>query len=217
VHLADDHALSTINDEGAVVRHERHVAHVNILLLDIEDRTRFGFRINLKHDQAQRDLHRCSISNPALTALLSVEFGIFEFVVNKIKLCRARKVANGEHAAQRLFQTRYIANRRIRTQELLIRFALNLNQIRHLCHFVNVPKHFADALLRGGNHCLGRCCCLFRHKNLALNWTLPDAENTKSRMPSYPEDCSFQRLEIPCHPIRSIPCATGNHFSDGLD
>ena len=37
VHLRDDDALGAVDDEGAVVRHERHVAHVDILLLDVAD------------------------------------------------------------------------------------------------------------------------------------------------------------------------------------
>ena len=36
VHLADDHALGAVDDERAVLRHQRHVAHVDVLLLDIE-------------------------------------------------------------------------------------------------------------------------------------------------------------------------------------
>ena len=40
VHLRNDHALGTVDDERAVLRHERHVAHVDVLLLDVLDRLR---------------------------------------------------------------------------------------------------------------------------------------------------------------------------------
>ncbi len=38
VHLGDDHTLGAVDDKGAVVRHERHIAHIDILLLDVADR-----------------------------------------------------------------------------------------------------------------------------------------------------------------------------------
>ena len=48
VHLADDDALGAVDDEGAVLRHERHVAHVDVLLLDIDDRLGLGVGIDLE-------------------------------------------------------------------------------------------------------------------------------------------------------------------------
>ena len=38
VQLADDHALGAVHDEGAVARHERDLAHVDLLLLHFLDR-----------------------------------------------------------------------------------------------------------------------------------------------------------------------------------
>ena len=105
VHLADDHTLGAVDDKGAVLRHERHIAHVNVLLLDIENRAGFGFLIDFEHDQAQRHLHRGCVSDAALTAFGGVVFRVFEFVVNEIKLSRAGKVADREDAAQGLFET----------------------------------------------------------------------------------------------------------------
>src|SRR5581483_12147716 len=52
MHLADDYTLRAVDDEGAVHGHERNVAHVDVLLLDILDRTRAGFFIDIEHDQA---------------------------------------------------------------------------------------------------------------------------------------------------------------------
>ena len=44
VHLRDDDALGAVDDEGAVVGHERHVAHVDVLLLDVLDGPGLGLR-----------------------------------------------------------------------------------------------------------------------------------------------------------------------------
>ncbi len=149
VHLADDNALGAVDDKGAVLRHERHVAHVHILLLDIEHTARFGIGIDFEHDQAQRDAHRGGVSNPALAAFVRVEFGRLQLVIHEIKLGGARKIADREYAAQRLFKARDIADRRVRAQELLIALALNLDQVRHLHDFVDVAENLADAALCG--------------------------------------------------------------------
>ena len=58
VHLRDDDALGAVDDEGAVVGHERNVAHVDILLLDVLDRLGAGLLVDIEHDQAQRHLER---------------------------------------------------------------------------------------------------------------------------------------------------------------
>src|SRR5690606_41661029 len=56
VHLRHNNALGPVDEEGAVLGHERHVAHVDILLLDIEHRAGVGFAVDFEDDQAQRDL-----------------------------------------------------------------------------------------------------------------------------------------------------------------
>ena len=58
VHLRDDDALGAVDDEGAVHRHERHVAHIDVLLLDVLDRAGAGLLVDIEHDQAQRHLER---------------------------------------------------------------------------------------------------------------------------------------------------------------
>ena len=120
VHLADDHALGAVDDEGAVLRHERHVAHVNVLLLDIEHRPGFGIGVHLEHDQAQRHAHRRRIGDAALAALVGVELGRLELVIDEVELGGAGKVADREHRAQRLFQAGHIADRGIGAEELFV-------------------------------------------------------------------------------------------------
>ncbi len=152
VHLRDDDALSAVDEEGAVLRHERHVAHVDVLLLDIEHRTGLGIGIHLEHDQAERHAHRRGESDAALAALFDVILRLFELVVDEIQFGGAGEVADREHAAQRLLQPRHIADRWIGAQELLVALSLDLDQVRHLHDFVDVAEHLADALLRTGDH-----------------------------------------------------------------
>ena len=63
VHLRDDHALGAVDDEGAVHRHEGHVAHVDVLLLDVLDGLGAGLLVHIEHDQAQLDLERRRVTS----------------------------------------------------------------------------------------------------------------------------------------------------------
>ena len=128
-------------------RHERHVAHVDVLLLDIEDGAGLGLGVDLEHDQAQRDLHRRGVGDPALAALGGVVLGVLELVVDEVELGGAGEVADREHRAQRLLEARDVAGRLVGAQELLVAFALDLDQVRHLHDFVDVAEDLADALL----------------------------------------------------------------------
>src|SRR5690606_16073221 len=147
VHLADDYAFGAVDDEGAVLGHERHVAHVDVLLLDIEHGAGLGLGVDLEHDQAQRDLHRRRVGDAALAAFGRVVLRILELVVDEVELGGAGEVADREHRAKRLLEARDIAGRLVGAQELLVRFALDLDQVRHLHDFVDVAEDLADTLL----------------------------------------------------------------------
>ena len=51
VHLAHNHTLSAVDDESAVVCHQRNIAHVNILLFDIFYRARTCIFVHFKHNK----------------------------------------------------------------------------------------------------------------------------------------------------------------------
>ncbi len=146
VHLRHDHTFRAVDDESAVARHQGHVAHVNVLLLDIEHGAGFSFLIHFEHDEAQRHLHRSGIGNAALAAFGGVIFRRLKLVIHEIEFGGPGKIADREDAAERLFEAGDIVDAGVRAQELLIAFALNLNQIGHLHGFVDVTKNLADAL-----------------------------------------------------------------------
>src|SRR3546814_12676700 len=82
-------------------------------LLDIEHRTGFRIGIDLEHDQPQRDAHRRGIGDAALAAFVGVELGRLKLVMHEIKLGGAGEIADREDAAQRLFEARHLADRRV--------------------------------------------------------------------------------------------------------
>src|SRR3546814_10887637 len=92
----------------------------------------------------------------ALAALGRVVLGIFENRRDEGELGSTGEVADREDRAQRLVKPRNIAGGLVRTQELLIAFALNLDQVRHLNHFVNVTEDLADPLFRRARYLPGR-------------------------------------------------------------
>src|SRR5450756_1271307 len=70
----DDDTLGAVDDERAVVRHERDLAEVDLLLLDVPDRPLLGSALSgrrvflVEHLQTERDLERHRIGGAALLA-----------------------------------------------------------------------------------------------------------------------------------------------------
>ena len=72
VELRHDDALGAVDDERAVVRHQRDVAVVDLLLLDVADGLDAGLRILVPDDEADRDLERHRVGHAAFLALVDV-------------------------------------------------------------------------------------------------------------------------------------------------
>ena len=90
VHLRDDDALGTVDDEGTVHGHERDIAHVDVLLLDVLHRLGAGFLVDIEHDEAQRHLERRGVGQVALTALVNVELRRFKLVLDELQFLQTR-------------------------------------------------------------------------------------------------------------------------------
>src|SRR6266849_4557408 len=72
VQLADDHALRAVDDERAVLRHQRNIAVKNFLLLDVANGFRAAVGILVVNGQANGDFERRGIRHAALLALVHV-------------------------------------------------------------------------------------------------------------------------------------------------
>ena len=147
VHLRYDHALGAVYNERAVIGHERHVAHVNVLFLDVLDRLRARILVDIEHDQAQRHLERRSIGQIALTAFVNVEFWSFEFVLDEFEHGSTREIRNRENRLEYSLQT-FIQTPALglfHHQKLIVGSFLNLDEVRHLCDFRNLTEKLAYA------------------------------------------------------------------------
>ncbi len=151
VHLGDDHPLGAVDDEGAVLGHERHVAHVDVLLLDVLDRLGAGVLVDIEHDQPQRDLQRRAVGHVALLALLDVVFRLLQLVFHEFQDAGLVEILDREHRLEHALDA--LAVHRLGLvagiQEQVVGRFLNLDQVRHLRHFADLAVEFADSLVAG--------------------------------------------------------------------
>src|SRR5208283_4274972 len=69
VQLADDNALGAVDDEGAVLRHQRNVSEEDFLLFDVADGAGAGLGVLVPDGKPHGDLERSGIGHAALLAL----------------------------------------------------------------------------------------------------------------------------------------------------
>ncbi len=151
MHLRDDDALGAVDDEGAVLRHQGHVAHVDVLLFDIADRAGAGLFINVPNDEAQRDLQGRGKRDAALLAFLDVVFRRLELVADEFQPRAIREIADREHGFEHFLQTDggALVRRHAHLQEMIVRALLDLDEVRHRRDFGDAAKALADALPAG--------------------------------------------------------------------
>ena len=155
VHLADDDALGAVDDEGAVVRHQRHVAHVDGLLLDVADGAGAGVLVHVPDDQAQDHLQRRGKGHAALDAFLDVVFRLLEFVIDEFQPAAAGEVVDREHRFEHFLQAGLspAVGPDVHLQERLVAGALHIDQVRHRSHFGDPAEALADALTPSKGPC----------------------------------------------------------------
>ena len=84
MHLRNDDALGSVDDERSVRRHQRHIAHIDVLLLHVLDGARAGLFVDVEHDQTQLDLERGRIGHVPLHALLDIVLRRIKFVMDEL-------------------------------------------------------------------------------------------------------------------------------------
>src|SRR5215831_18240277 len=151
VHLGDDHPLGAVDDKGAVIGHERNVAHVDILFLDVLDRPRTRLLVDIEHDEAQRHLERRRIGHAALPAFVDVIFRRLELIVDEFELGGIGEVGYREHRLEYRLQTLVGASamRFLDQKKLVVGCLLNLDKVRHLGNFLDFAKELADPFTTG--------------------------------------------------------------------
>ena len=151
VHLGDDDALGPVDDEGALLRHERDVAHVDVLLLDVLHGAGARLLVRLEDDQAELHLQRRGIGHVALDAFLDVVLRLFELVRDVLEHGALVEVLDREDGLEDRLQAFVTAVRDadFALQELLVGRALDLDEVRHLDGFGDAAERLPDPLLAG--------------------------------------------------------------------
>ena len=85
VQLADHDALGAVDDEGAVLGHQRDFAEVDLLLLHVADGLGAGLLVLVPDDQAHDDLDGRGVGHPALVALVDVVLRLLEVVADELQ------------------------------------------------------------------------------------------------------------------------------------
>ena len=98
VQLRDDHALGTVDDEGTVLGHERDLAEVDLLLLDVADRLRAGLFVRVPNDEADDDLDRRGERHAALAALVDVVLRLIQVVRDELERRGLAEILDREDA-----------------------------------------------------------------------------------------------------------------------
>src|SRR5690606_25178580 len=142
-------ALGAVHDERAVLGHQRDLAEVDLLLLDVLDR--LGRRLAVVDDQAHGHAQRGAVGQAAVAALALVEHGLAELVADVLKGGVAAVAGDREDRLQRRMQAGVAALGGIDVglQEFAVRIDLDGQQERHLEDRALLAEVLADALLLG--------------------------------------------------------------------
>ena len=121
------------------------------MFLNIADRSRAGFSINVKDDKPQGQLQRRRIGHATLLAFLNVIFGLFENKFHKLKrsifskiLDRKDRLKDGLKPEAGTLYGRYV-----NLQKPVIRCLLNLDQVGHRRDLFDTAETFTDSLALG--------------------------------------------------------------------
>ena len=149
VELRHDDALGAVDHERAVVRHERNLAHVDLLLLHFLDRVLRRFLVH--QDEAHLRAERGAIGEAALLALGDVERGREQREAHVFEPRVAGVAGDREDRRERGLQAFVLARlgRGVRLQERTVGRELRFEQEGHLQHAGPLGKALADALLLG--------------------------------------------------------------------
>jgi len=149
VQLRDDDPLGAVDDERAGGRHERNLAHVDLLLLDFLDGRLDRFLVH--DDQANPGTQGSAEGQAALLAFLDVERRMAEHEADELE---ARKLVVGhdrEDRPERRLQPFLLAlgGVGLSLQKLLVRLDLRGEQIGHVENDRALRETLANALLLG--------------------------------------------------------------------
>ena len=149
--LRHDDALGAVDDESAVVGHERQFAQVHLLLAHVLDGLLGAAGLLVEHHEAHFDAQRRRVGQAAQLAFLDVEHRLAQAIAHVLERRIAGVAGNGEHAVESGVQADFVALgfRDIRLQESPVRIQLDRQQVRRAENARTLAEVLANALLFG--------------------------------------------------------------------
>ena len=146
--LGHDHTFRTVDHERAGGGHERNLAHVDFLLLDLLD---LGGVLAVVDDQAYFCAQRRVEGQTTLLTFLDVKRRVGQVVRHELHACQTIVRHDGENGVERRLQTFALAlcNRSVLLQELGIRLNLGGKQEGNLMNRCAFRETLANTLLLG--------------------------------------------------------------------
>ena len=149
VQLADDDAFRAVDDERALLRHERDFAHVDVIFANFLQRLGLG-GIAVKDFQLDLGAKTAAERQAAELALGDVEFRFSKLVIDEAKTCVTVVAGNREDGSKRCLQTVFgiaLVRGNVRLQKFFVGTKLSIKQGRHFKDARARGKALADALL----------------------------------------------------------------------
>ena len=105
MHLADDHTLCSVDDEGSRRGHQRNFTQVDVLFLDVSDLLNFLFTFFfLPDNQAQSHPNWTGIGHTPNPTLLHSVLGLAQAILDIFQCRRIAVIGNREHRAEDRFE-----------------------------------------------------------------------------------------------------------------
>ena len=151
VQLRHDDPLGTVDDEGAVVGHERQLAQIYFLLTHVFDGLLGAARFLVEDDEAHLDPQRSRVGQSAQLAFLDVEYRLAQAIAYVLESGIAGIAGNGEDAVESGMQADFVALgfSDIGLQESPVRIQLDRQQVRRAEDARTLAKVLPDAFLFG--------------------------------------------------------------------
>ncbi|CSP90756.1 Uncharacterised protein [Shigella sonnei] len=145
VQLGNDNTLSTVDNKGTVVCHERNFAHVDFLFFNVF----YGAfrRFALIDHQTQFNAQRCGIGHATDLTFLDVKHRFAKAVADVLQLGITAVALNREYGTESSFQT--ILPFRILLDKFLKRVKLDRKEIRYIQNLWTFTKILTNTFFLG--------------------------------------------------------------------
>src|SRR5262249_4996661 len=143
--LGDDYPLGAVDHEGSVRRHQRYLAEVNLLFLNVLDRA--ASLLDVPDDKLNLDLDGRRVGHPTLMALFAIVLGFTELIADELQRRGLVEVLDRKNRLEDCLQTDFLALVRgdAVLQKLIVRTLLTLDQIRDVDELLDLTARTTHA------------------------------------------------------------------------